>query len=634
MGLERLCAGVIVMLVLGIVPSTALAASSRTLVVVGGLVVAIAVVFVGALVGLILLRRSFGERITRLRQKNDRDRSAAESALARAEARFRSVFQGAPLGICVVDVDGTMRETNAALDAMLGYHRGELIGKRIETISDPIDRHAIMESFTALIRGEVRSYEHERRYRRSDGASIWAHVNVTTVVDHENPFAIMIINDVSERILTQDRLIYEATHDALTDLPNRALFTAQLAEALRKHPPGLAVAFVDLDHFKIVNDSLGHQAGDELLRVIADRLRSSIRPGEMVARLGGDEFGVIFFDSDLVPRVKSLLARIAEPADFSERRLYTSASIGVALALEQYERAEDLLRDADIALYRSKAAGRATYTFFDEVMHQRAVRHLQISSDVREAAASPDQFAVAYQPIVRLGDEQIAGFEALVRWNHPTEGLLLPDQFIPAAEENGVIIALGREVLYRATRRLALEQQRLPNATMHVNVSVAEIMHGDLIEHVFRALESARVRPEHLTLEITEHTILDASTGAGAILERLLAGGVRITVDDFGIGYSSLRYLRTFPISGLKIDRSFVSGSGSGLASEPIVQMILDLGRSLNLSVVAEGIECRPQAQRLNELGCLYGQGFFFGEPLLETPQTPLVFLTDLRYSG
>ena len=331
-----------------------------------------------------------------------RTRSKSEVALARAEARFRTVFEGAPLGIVVIDVDGTLRETNAAFDLMLGYERRELIGRTMRDLSDESDRERTLEAFGALVRGEVSSYEHELRYKRKNGSTLWADVSVTYVPEDDEPFAIAVIDDVSDRIVIRDRLIHEATHDALTGLPNRGLFSAQLGDALRSRQAGLAVAFVDLDHFKVVNDSLGHLAGDALLRAVAQRLRSIMRPGEMVARLGGDEFGVIFIDEDIEARVEWLHATVAEPANIEGRRLYTSASVGVAVAHARYERAEDLLRDADIALYRSKADGRATYTIFNEVMHESAVRRLQISSDVRDAINAPEQFRVAFQPLVRL----------------------------------------------------------------------------------------------------------------------------------------------------------------------------------------------------------------------------------------
>jgi diguanylate cyclase (GGDEF)-like protein/PAS domain S-box-containing protein len=580
-----------------------------------------------------VLARLFGATLRSLSLRNESERVKSEVALARAEARFRTVFEGAPLGIVVVDVDGTLRETNAAFDLMLGYERRELVGMTMRDLSDESDRERTLEAFGALVRGEVSSYEHEMRYRRKNGSTLWADVSVTYVPEDDEPFAIAVIDDVSDRIVIRDRLIHEATHDALTSLPNRGLFSAQLGDALRTRQPGLAVAFVDLDHFKVVNDSLGHLAGDALLRAVAQRLRSIMRPGEMVARLGGDEFGVIFLDEDIEARVEWLHATVAEPANIEGRRLYTTASVGVAVAHARYERAEDLLRDADIALYRSKADGRATYTIFNEVMHDSAVRRLQISSDVRDAINAPEQFRVAFQPLVRLSDWKTIGYEALVRWQHPREGLIQPDLFIPAAEETGVIVRLGREVLVRSLERLAREQRTDPTLTMHVNVSVQEIMHGDLPEHVFAAIKAAGVRPETVTLEITENTIIDTSTGAGAVLERLRAGGVRICVDDFGIGYSSLRYLSLFPINSLKIDRSFVSGTGEGIASEPICRMLLDLARSLDLTVVAEGIETPEQAERLLELGAFCGQGYIFSRPIIPERDADLI-LPEILLKG
>jgi diguanylate cyclase (GGDEF)-like protein/PAS domain S-box-containing protein len=580
-----------------------------------------------------VLARLFGATLRSLSLRNESERVKSEVALARAEARFRTVFEGAPLGIVVVDVDGTLKETNAAFDLMLGYERRELVGMTMKDLSDESDRERTLEAFGALVRGEVSSYEHEMRYKRKNGSTLWADVSVTYVPEDDEPFAIAVIDDVSDRIVIRDRLIHEATHDALTSLPNRGLFSAQLGDALRTRQPGLAVAFVDLDHFKVVNDSLGHLAGDALLRAVAQRLRSIMRPGEMVARLGGDEFGVIFLDEDIEARVEWLHATVAEPANIEGRRLYTTASVGVAVAHARYERAEDLLRDADIALYRSKADGRATYTIFNEVMHDSAVRRLQISSDVRDAINAPEQFRVAFQPLVRLSDWKTIGYEALVRWQHPREGLIQPDLFIPAAEETGVIVRLGREVLVRSLERLAREQRTDPTLTMHVNVSVQEIMHGDLPEHVFEAIKAAGVRPETVTLEITENTIIDTSTGAGAVLERLRAGGVRICVDDFGIGYSSLRYLSLFPINSLKIDRSFVSGTGEGIASEPICRMLLDLARSLDLTVVAEGIETPEQAERLLELGAVCGQGYIFSRPIIPERDAELI-LPEILLKG
>jgi diguanylate cyclase (GGDEF)-like protein/PAS domain S-box-containing protein len=584
--------------------------------------------FVG--VAIIVLARLFGASLRSISLRSESERLRSEVALARAEARFRTVFEGAPLGIVVIDVDGTLRESNAAFDSMLGYERRELIGKTMQELCEKSDGERTLEAFAALVRGEVSSFEHEMRYRRKNGSTMWADVSVTYVPEDDEPFAIAVIDDVSDRIVIRDRLIHEATHDALTGLPNRGLFSAQLGDALRSRQLGLAVAFVDLDHFKVVNDSLGHLAGDALLRAVAQRLRSIMRPGEMVARLGGDEFGVIFLDEDIETRVEWLHATIAEPANIEGRRLYTTASVGVAVAHPRYERAEDLLRDADIALYRSKADGRATYTIFNEVMHESAVRRLQISSDVRDAINSPEQFRIAFQPIVRLTDWKTVGFESLVRWQHPREGLIQPDLFIPAAEETGVIVRLGHEVLVRALERLAREQRANPDLGMHVNVSVQEIMHGDLPEQVFAAIKAAGVPPDSVTLEITENAIIDTSTGAGGVLARLRAGGVKVCVDDFGIGYSSLRYLRLFPISGLKIDKSFVSGVGEGLASEPIVRMVLDLGRSLDLTVVAEGIETPEQADRLLALGCSYAQGYLFSRPIIPERDGPLELPAEL----
>jgi diguanylate cyclase (GGDEF)-like protein/PAS domain S-box-containing protein len=586
-----------------------------------------AAVAVIALFGLFVFgfRRALSNSSRSMNLRRESERLQSEVALARAEARFRTVFEGAPLGIALIDADGTIRESNAAFDTMLGFPRRALIGRPIAALIDPEDRVAELDRFGRLVRGEVISTQHEVRYRRENGSTMWADVSLTYIPEDDAPFAIVIVDDVSERVVIRERLIHEATHDPLTGLPNRGYFTTQLGEALARRPPGLALAFVDLDHFKVVNDSMGHLAGDALLRSVAQRLRSIMRPGEIVARLGGDEFAALFIDEDIEPRIEWLLATVAEPAIVEGRRLYTTASVGVVVAREGYHRPDELLRDADIALYRSKADGRATYTIFDEEMHAQAVRKMQISSDVRDAINAPNQFLVAFQPLVRLADGKTTGYEALVRWNHPREGLLQPDVFVPAAEENGSVVKLGRYVLARALERLAFERRAHPTLQMHVNVSVQELMQGELPEHVFAAIRLAGVPPEALTLEITEYAIVDTGTGAAAVLGQLRDGGVRICVDDFGIGYSSLRYLRSLPISGLKIDRSFISGNGPSLASEPIVRMVLDLARSLDLDVVAEGVETPEQVEQLLDLGCSIGQGYYYSRPLLVPANAPLV---------
>lgn len=430
------------------------------------------------------------------------------------------------------------------------------------------------------------------------------------------------------------RLAHLATHDPLTGLANRAKLIEWLGERMQGgRPSSLALLFLDLDHFKMVNDSLGHSIGDKLLVAIAERLTALFQPGERVARLGGDAFVVVIdLAGGMTAKVSAskIEAAFAKPFAVDGMELSITTGIGIAVDDGQREVPEDLLRDADIALYRSKADGRATYTIFNEDMHESAVRRLQISSDVRDAIESPEQFRIAYQPIVRLADWKTVGYESLVRWQHPREGLLGPDLFIPAAEETGVIVRLGHEVLVRALERLARERRTDPNLGIHVNVSVQEIMHGDLPEQVFAAIDAAGVPPDAVTLEITENAIIDTSTGAGAVLARLRAGGVKVCVDDFGIGYSSLRYLRLFPISGLKIDKSFVSGAGRDLASEPIVRMVLDLGRSLDLAVVAEGIETPEQAQRLLALGCAFGQGYLFSRPIIPERDAPIRLPAEL----
>ncbi len=506
---------------------------------------------------------------------------------------------------------------------MLGYPRGHFRGDRLSRYTLEDDRRKTLDRFLELADGAIETYQYEKRYVHADGHAVWADVAVSRLPpgDPEGWFAIGLVEDVSDRKATEAQLLYDATHDELTGLANRSLLAAHLDEVLRrKGDVTAAVVFIDLDNFKLVNDSLGHAAGDQLLRTVAGRLREFAGPSDIVARFGGDEFAVLFGDlahvADLTRRVHAIQERIAEPFLVDGRTIYSTASIGVAPLGERYTAAEELLRDADTAMYRAKAEGRARAALFDRAMHDFAVRRLQLTSDLRSGIAN-GELVVAYQPIVRLSDAEVVAFEALVRWNHPRDGLLPPSDFVTLAEETGQIVALGRSVFRQACRQLALERETRPDVQMHINLAVQEIMQHDLAEFVSACLAETNVPPESVVLEITENAIIESSLASDVSLRALRAIGVGICIDDFGVGYSSLRYLHRFPISGLKIDRSFVSGTAgtTALTSEPIVRMLLELARTLGLNVVAEGIEHEDQRDALQALGAQFGQGFLFAQP-------------------
>jgi len=548
-----------------------------------------------------------------------------ESERLTQQGRFQAVFEGATAGIVIVDRRGMVAATNRAFNRMLGHPDDFFVGKGLSAYTFEADQRKTRERFSELADGAIDSYQFEKRYVRSDGSLIWADVSVSRlpIEDPAGWFALALIEDITDRKAIEAQLLYDATHDELTGLANRSLLASRLSDFLRAPAPvAAALVFIDLDHFKLINDSLGHATGDELLRAVAARLLECAGPDDTVARFGGDEFAVLFGSlahvADLTRRVRTLNERIAEPFHIGGRTIYSTASIGVAPIGPRYGSAEEILRDADTAMYRAKTDGRARAALFDQAMHEGALRRLQLISDLRSAVHN-DELVVAYQPIVRLSDGEIVAFEALVRWNHPRDGMLPPSAFIEVAEETGQIVSVGRSVFRQACEQLVRERATRPAAVMHVNLAVQEIMQPDLAEFVNATLLATGLPPEAIVVEITENAIIESSLASDASLRALRAIGVGICIDDFGVGYSSLRYLHQFPISGLKIDRSFVSGTAGSteLTSEPIVRMLLDLARTLGLEVVAEGIEYQGQCDELQALGAQYGQGFLFAEPVV-----------------
>jgi diguanylate cyclase (GGDEF)-like protein len=421
---------------------------------------------------------------------------------------------------------------------------------------------------------------------------------------------------------SQAKLRYEATHDALTRLPNRTYFAALLEEMLRTRGRDVrsAVFFVDLDEFKSVNDSLGHAAGDALLVIIAQRLRATVSDLDVVARFGGDEFAILVRDRSGPEEIEALAdavhGALLDPLEIDGRVVYTTASIGIAIVEPSYVEMEAVLRDADTAMYHAKSQGRARHAFFDSQMHTRAAKRLGLVSDLR-AAIDEEAFDVDFQPIVALASGKIVGLEALVRWPGYNNGAgLAPLEFVPVAEEVGLISKIGRFVLARSCEALAEWQRVIPGLGLSVNLAVQEILQPDIDAYVLDLLRRFGLRPQQITLEITETAIMRSGSLATSALERLRATGVRLCIDDFGTGYSSLRYLQQFTVNAIKIDRSFVAGSGGELASEPIVRMLVELAASYGADCVAEGVETAGQSKALHALRCTFGQGYFFNRPL------------------
>lgn len=428
---------------------------------------------------------------------------------------------------------------------------------------------------------------------------------------------------------SREHFRHAAFHDALTRLPNRSLFTDHLRVALRRAQRNekylFCVLFLDLDRFKNINDSLGHPCGDELLVLVARRLETCIRQTDMVARFGGDEFAILLDaiqdPADAIRVAEKVQQAISAPFKLVNHEAITTASIGVALSTSGYTEAEDIIRDADTAMYRAKDQGKARYEIFDTAMHTRAVTLLRLESDLRRALEK-EELCVYYQPIVSLASSELHGFEALVRWRHPERGIIAPDDFIPLAEETGLILPIGLQVLRDACNHLRKWQQYSwsnRDLIMSVNLSGKQLMQPDLIERIEEVLRESQIKPSHLKLEITETVVMDNPELAAVTLAKLRSLGVRLSIDDFGTGYSSLSYLNRFPVDTLKIDRSFVTSMNEADENLQIVKTIITLAGNLGMQVVAEGVETEEQMDQLRSLRCQYGQGFYFSKPLDST---------------
>jgi diguanylate cyclase (GGDEF)-like protein/PAS domain S-box-containing protein len=561
------------------------------------------------------------------------DSIQAREEIEASERRFKSLVQNVSDVIIVVGPNGVLQYASPSLDRILGYPEDEreqgMQGERVHPDDLPRLRAAFVHAKPPGPSTPVTT----ARTLHKDGSWRWLEYSVTDLRDDPSVVGYVVVaRDVTERKNAEQQLVHQALHDALTGLPNRALFLDRLGLALSRleRRPGLAaVFFLDLDYFKVVNDSLGHSAGDQVLVAVAERLQQCLRDGDTAARLGGDEFAVLC--DDLVDEGEALQiaerlgdALAARPVAVAGRDLVVTVSIGVAFATQSSQRPESLLRDADAAMYRAKERGRSRYELFDAAMRARAVARLETEAALREAI-DHEQLAISYQPEVLLRDGRLIGAEALLRWRPDNGGAanekLPPADFIAVAEETGLIVPIGAWVVREACRHLARWREIAPDRapqSVSVNLSGRQLARSELPDVVEEALSESGLAPSGLCLEITESVLMDDIEVAVSALKALKAIGVEIAVDDFGTGYSSLAHLRRFPVDILKIDHSFIAGLGRNPEDAAIVRAVLALARTLDLAVVAEGVERAEQLYELRALGCERAQGHLFSVPLAE----------------
>ena len=566
------------------------------------------------------------------------ERSRRTAALADAERRAlhetNMLVKHASDIVARLDRNGMAQFLSPAVGTILGQAPEDLLGENIWTHVQPADRERARRYYEQLLDQPGKRLALELNFQHKNGDRRILELHATNLLDDAEVEAIILnARDITERKGLEGQLEHQALHDALTGLPNRRLFVDRLEHALsrsHRHRQPVAVMFLDLDRFKLINDTLGHDMGDRLLLMVAERLKTCVRVEDTVARLGGDEFTILIEEVteqyNPTEVAKRIVVLLEGPFELAGHEVTIGTSIGIVQSVGAESSPSDMLRDADVAMYRAKQNGKGRYECYDASMAMAAPEQLKLEGDLRRAVkqSTPgnSEFVLHYQPLVNLESGKTVAFEALVRWQHPERGLLAPNEFITLAEETGLIVALGQWVLETACRQaMAFQRQAGAAPHMSVNLSLRQLKHPSLVEDVARVLQTTGLYPDLLELEITESHIMEDVTGTIAKLDQLKALGVRLAVDDFGTGYSSLGHLMRFPIDNLKIDKSFVQNLPGGQTVKGkndtvIVEAVIALSRSLSLGVVSEGVENAQQLEHLRGLGCDVGQGYYFARPM------------------